>query len=177
MTCIVGIGKNGVSWLGGDSAATGGDLSKRIIGESKVTVKNNIAFGIAGSPKILNAIMNTRNFDHVKLSKNHDDNMHHEILPLIKKTLADFDCITNETFEGGIIVGFKGKIFRVESNFQVFTCKTNFDSIGSGSDIAMGTLHATQTVNNSKKRIMMALEASADNNAGVCAPFSVVSVK
>lgn len=179
MTCIVGIGQNGVSWLGGDSAATAGDLSKRIIGESKVFVKKNVAFGIAGSPKIHNALMHTSNFEMLSLKGTHDEVVHNRLIPVIKKTLDEFDCLVGDNrgnFEGSIIIGLKGKIYRVEANFQVFICKENFDSIGSGSDIAMGSLYATRKLH-PKKRILSALEASADNNAGVCAPFSIVCTK
>lgn len=177
MTCIVAIGKNGVSWLGGDSAATSGDLSKRIIGESKVFLKKNIAFGIAGSPKILNALMNTENFNMMPKVSDLDTLVHNHVIPLVKKSLDEFDCLTSDgMFEGAILFGTKGKVFRVESNFQVISCIHNFDSIGSGSDIAMGSLHSTKSLS-PRKRITLALEASADNNAGVCAPFNIVSTK
>jgi ATP-dependent protease HslVU (ClpYQ) peptidase subunit len=176
MTCIVAIGKNGVSWLGGDSAATSGDMSKRIIGESKVFVKKNIAFGVAGSPKILNALMNTENFSMLPKFKDVESLVHNGIVPLVKKSLDEFECIAEGMFEGAILFGAKGKVFRLESNFQVISCIHNFDSIGSGSDIAMGSLYATKSMS-PRKRITLALEASADNNAGVCAPFNIVSTK
>jgi ABC-2 type transport system ATP-binding protein len=84
---------------------------------------------------------------------------------------ALFTVLNNE----GVVVGCHGKLFVIESNFQVITNAYGFDSVGSGSDIAIGSMHASMKERNAKKRMLMALEASSINNAGVRPPFTIVS--
>ena len=183
MTCIVGIEKNDTVWIGGDSAGTSGDMSQRVIKDPKVfVVKNEIAFGVCGSPKVMDAIR--YNIDFPKITRGADDRefFSSKILQALKAGLKKHGCIIDhpqhgEYFEGELLMGYHGKLYHIEANLQTITSAYGFDATGAGSDIAIGSLHATKNDGNPHRRIMMALEASAINNATVRPPFNIVSVK
>jgi ATP-dependent protease HslVU (ClpYQ) peptidase subunit len=183
MTCIVGIEKHGTVWLGGDSAGTDSSLGQRIIEDPKVfIVGNELAFGICGSPKVMDAIRFNIEFPKNKRNKNDREFFSKEIVPTLKEGLKKHGCVIQhpkhgELFEGALLVGYQGKLYNIEANFQVITTAYRFNAVGSGQDIAIGSLHATENVDSPHKRILMALEASAINNAGVRPPFNIVSVK
>lgn len=181
MTCIVGIESKNSVWLGGDSAATGSDGSQMLIADKKVFVNGNVAFGICGSPKIIDPL---RYYDFSRIDKTQDirEYVATSLVPQIKDAFKASGCVVEhpehgEIFSGAVLFGVAGKLFRMESNFQLITDAFGFDSVGSGADIAIGSLHSTKKDSRARRRIMTALEASAIANAGVRPPFSIVSVK
>lgn len=181
MTCIVGIQQGNTVYLGGDSAATGGDLSQMVIADKKVFVNGDIAFGICGSPKIIDPLMFTK-FPKQPKGMGDREFVSTQLVPSIKDAFAKAGCMRmdekhGEHFEGAILFGIAGKLYRMEPNFQLLTDAYGFDAVGSGQDIAIGSLHATKGNRNARSRIMKALEASAIANAGVRPPFVVVSVR
>lgn len=183
MTCIVGIeGKNTV-WLGGDSAATAGDGSQTLIADKKVFVNANgeVIFGICGSPKLIDPLRYTV-FAKQKRGEDNREFVATVLVPMIKHALKESGCVTEhpehgEHFQGEVLFGVGGKLYRMQSNFQLITDSQGYASVGSGSDIAIGSLHATRRDSNARRRILTALEASALANAGVRPPFAIVSVR
>lgn len=184
MTCIAGIKKGNKVWIGGDSAATSGNMSQLIIADKKVFVKGEFAFGVCGSPKVMDVLR-----DKVKIPKQSmPDNRKYitvSVLPEIKQAFRQSGCMERNKFGkeieeiyGMLLFGYRGSLYRMESNFQIITTAYGFDAVGSGQDIALGHMHSTSSsmLNNPKKRILKALEASAINNAGVRPPFAVVCV-
>jgi ATP-dependent protease HslVU (ClpYQ) peptidase subunit len=181
MTCIVGIEQGNTVFIGGDSAATSSDLKQRVIADRKVFVIGEFAFGVCGLPKVMDALRFNIKFPQQAKGTDDREYIASEFIPTFKAGLQSEGCVLihkdhGEYFQGAILVGYRGKLYNVESNFQVITSAYGFDSVGSGSDIAMGSLHATKSLR-PKKRILQALEASAINNAGVRPPFAIVSVK
>ena len=74
------------------------------------------------------------------------------------------------------LFGYKGKLYGIEGDYQIAKSKDKFDAVGSGADIAIGSLHSTTSMG-TQKRIMLALEASALNNAAVRPPFHVMKLR
>jgi hypothetical protein len=177
MTCIVGIERKGVVWLGGDSAATNGNGDQMLIADSKVFVNGDVAFGICGSPKIFDPLKFTK-FTKQKKGEDVREFVAKHLVPEIKTAMKEAGCVQDgEQFEGAVLFGVGGKLFRMESNFQLICDTHRFDSVGSGANIAIGSLHSTKNDGNPKRRILLALEASATGNAGVRPPFTVVNVR
>lgn len=180
MTAIVGIQKGDTVWLGGDSAATDGHLNRTIIKDPKVFIKDNVAFGVCGLPKVMDALAHT-----ISLPKQSggDDRafLVAEMIPAIREGLKKLDCTVEEQgygtcFHGAMLMGYNGKLYRIEGNFQLGTASQNHDAVGSGGALALGSLHASKG-QNPKKRLIAALQAAADGNAGVAPPFVVVKLK
>lgn len=180
MTCIVGIQNKGRVYLGGDSAATSPDGSQTIIADKKVFVNGGVAIGICGSPKVIDPLRMIR-FAKIKFRQDERNYLVEEVLPKIKDALKKSGCVIEhpehgEIFQGALLIGVRGSLYRIESNFQIITDSHGFDAIGSGADIALGSLHSTKGIRDSKTRIKSALEASSIANSGVRPPFAIVSV-
>lgn len=174
MTCIVGIRHGRTVFIGGDSAGTSGDGSQRIIADSKVfVVQRHFAFGVCGSPKVMQTLRDSTEFPPRLAIQNAQSFITNEVIPEIKRALVEADCFKNDKFEGELLMGYMGGLYRIQSNLQVIAAPA-FDATGSGGDIAMGSLHSTS--GDPKKRILAALKASSSANATVRPPYNIVSV-
>jgi ATP-dependent protease HslVU (ClpYQ) peptidase subunit len=177
MTCIVGVERNGVVWMGGDSAGTSSNMNQRIRGDKKVFIKGEFIFGFCGSFRMGQLLQ------------------YNLKLPVQASTQKDFEFLVNDFvkavkvcvsegkeetpgFEGAFLFGYRGKLYGVQGDYQVSKPELEFDATGSGADIAVGAMHASMKGWSSpKKRLTQALEASALNNAAVMPPFTIMSLK
>ncbi len=180
MTCIVGLEHKGAVWLGGDSAATDGGLNRTIIKDPKVFVKGPVGFGVCGLPKVMDAI--AHGIDLPKQGSEGDrEFLVSKLVPALRDGLKKLDCTVEDLnygvcFHGSMLIGYRGKLYNLEGNFQLVHSSECFDSVGSGSAIAKGSLHGSKDIKDPKKRLLKALDASTIN-AGVAPPFVIVTVK
>jgi len=182
MTCIVGLIKGRTVWLGADSASTDTQFHKTIIKDPKVFVRGRIGLGVCGYPKVMDAL--SSGIDMPEQSCNDDRAfLVNELVPTIRDGLVRLDAAfrdekTSEiVFNGEALLAYNGKLYKLQSNFQLIQARAGFDTTGSGGDLAMGSMASTAHVRNPKKRILMALEAASANNAGCAPPYVIVSVK
>ena len=77
---------------------------------------------------------------------------------------------------GALLIGFRGKLYQMQGNFQLITTKEGYDAVGSGGNIALGSLHSTTGWFSTQKRIKAALDAACRANAGCRPPFTIVKV-
>lgn len=73
---------------------------------------------------------------------------------------------------GCFLVGYKGRLYEIESDYQVGIPLDNFAAIGCGDQIARGALFASAHLSGGD-RILMALKAAERHSAGVRAPFVI----
>jgi len=180
MTCIVGLVKGDTVWLGGDRAATDGGLNRTIIKEPKVFIKGAVAFGVCGLPKVMDAIQHT-----IELPEDAEVDakgyLVGSLVPALRDGMKKLECTEEHNgqqyFHGALLIGYKGRLFELESNFQLVESSTGFGAVGSGGAAALGSLRSTKKTSNAKKRLLEALAVSAENNAGVAPPFDIVFVK
>jgi ATP-dependent protease HslVU (ClpYQ) peptidase subunit len=83
---------------------------------------------------------------------------------------------TNVEQGGRFLVGYRGKLYSVASDYQVGHMSDEFDVIGSGNEFALAAMKALADLPPTK-RIKKALEISAYFNMGVCPPFNVKSMR
>ena len=176
MTVIVGVVHEGRVYLGGDSAGVGG---------LDVTVRSDVKV-FRNGPFVLGF---TDSFRMGQL-------LHHALTPpapegdldrFMCTTFIDAvrDCLsgggyastTNGTEAGGtFLVGVAGRLFQVNSDYQVGESRDRYDAIGCGSGYALGVLHLTgRQQMPPRSRLRLALEAAAHHSAGVRAPFRYVT--
>lgn len=186
MTCIVGLIKGKNVWLGGDSAATDGALRRTIIKDPKVFIKGEIGFGCCGSPKVMDALAHGIQFPEQDPGSDDRAFLVNTLVPAIRDGLVRLDAAGKNTspfgggtdvqFEGELLLAYRGKLYKLQCNFQLVQSSEDFCTSGSGSELALGSLQATRNVRNPKKRILKALDA-ATANAGVAPPFVVITLK
>lgn len=180
MTCIAGIVKGNTVWLGGDRAATNQGLDRTIIKEPKVFIKGDIALGVCGLPKVMDAIQHTVDFPEF-MGGDSKSYIVGQVIPAIREGLKALECTEEHNgqhyFHGALLLGYRGHLYKVEANFQLVEAANGFDAVGSGGEAALGSLRSTKGMWSPKKRLLEALKVSAENNAGVAPPFDVIFVK
>jgi hypothetical protein len=100
------------------------------------------------------------------------------VIGSIRDTLKDggFARVRNNVEEGGdFIVGYKGQIYEIQEDFVVCRTVDPYLAIGSGDDVALGSLYSTIEDPDPENRILLALCAAERYNAYVRRPFVVLS--
>ena len=83
---------------------------------------------------------------------------------------------------GQFLVGYQGRLFKIDNDFQVGESMDNYDSCGCGEPYALGSLYETDTSRNqdiysAEERIIRALETAEKFSGGVSSPFIIKSTK
>jgi ATP-dependent protease HslVU (ClpYQ) peptidase subunit len=180
MTCIVGFCEKGKVYLGGDSAATAGWQTK-ILADGKVFKRNQIVFGVSGLPRLLNLLRYQLVIPPRKEEQSDDEYINVTFLNALRQCAreAGFTTVNNnlESMGSAALIGYRGVLYNLESNFNICRIADNYDVIGSGAEIACGVLYALRNSKTKPKaRINLALEAAEYHGVGVRRPFHIVSV-
>lgn len=175
MTAIAGVVHKGRVYIGGDSAGVGGwDLQIRA--DAKVFTNGPMVMGFTTSfrmGQVLRYAFTPPPFPE------HGDVDHYMVLDFInavRKALKDagFATTENGAEQGGtFLVGFKGRLYRIEADYQVGIPADDYTAVGAGDNQALGVLYATEDME-PKKRIKLALSAAEHFSAAVRGPFHIV---
>lgn len=76
-----------------------------------------------------------------------------------------------EDCESTILVGYRGRLFVINTDFCVMQPKLNYWAHGSGGEYALGSLYSTCNTKEPKKRITMALDAASAFSPSVAPPY------
>ena len=177
MTCIVGLTDRGRVYLGGDSAGTAG-YSQIIRADKKVFLKGPFAYGFTTSFRMGQVIRyNFREpFAHVGC-----DPFEYLVGPFIHALRACLGAAGWKRTEHGVesggtfLVGWRGGLYAVHSDFQVEQSVYPYNAVGCGADLALGSLWSTIGRGN-VNRVTAALGAASAFSAGVAPPFEVVEL-
>ncbi len=184
MTCIVAIKDNNKVYIGADSAAIS-DTSVSTRKDPKVFKNGKFLFRFSGSFRFGQLLRFA--FKPPKHEKKDDfeylctDFVKKLQTTLEKNGLGGENKRSEREVEGSIIIAYKGNIYVMDSDFQIGIPVDNYASIGCGSDLALGSLHTTDSllgVGDFKKltpelRIKLALTAAATFSTGVLPPFII----
>ena len=178
MTCIVGLARGGKVFIGGDSAGVAGwELSVRR--DRKVFRNGEFLLGYTTSFRMGQILEHAFKPPPVPKSASLNRYMVVDFIGALRSSLKEhgWAAVQNGREEGGdFLVGVRKRLFRVASDFQVVEAKSGMDAIGSGSELARGALFATEGLLSDDRRIRKALLAAEQGNAGVRAPFYVLTV-
>lgn len=175
MTCIVGLASNGKVWIGGDSAGVRG-YEMMVRADEKVFVNGPYVMGFTTSFRMGQILR----YANLPTTSSWDVRrfMATEFVASIRKTFAEHGWEAKshggEARGGEFLVGYKGQLFRVCSDFQVGCPAHEYDAVGCGMDVALGSMFSTLE-KNQESAIVQALQAAERFSAGVRAPFVVVS--
>lgn len=186
MTCIAAlVDKNGRIWMGGDSASTyGKELRMLSASMPKVCIRfdNNETswiFGAAGPSRLKQII--TWEMDLLQAPTAREDLpdfLAKKFRPHLYETLLKGAYLEKEggmdKMKGAILFGLKGRLFMVDGSFCIMEEVQPFTAIGSGEDVAFGSLFSTQGESDPEKRIDMALRAAEARTSDVRRPFTIL---
>ncbi len=179
MTAIAGIVENGKVWIGGDSAGVGG-LSLSTRSDPKVFINGEFIFGYTSSFRMGQILEHMFSPPVPYENENGMAYMVKRFIPGVKDALkaGGYQHYDNGQEMGGtFLVGYRGTLYEVESDYQVARVRQPYDACGCGRDLILGSLHATEQYElTPEERITMALDAAVAFSAGVRGPYTVLSI-
>jgi ATP-dependent protease HslVU (ClpYQ) peptidase subunit len=177
MTCVVGIIHQGAIYMGADSAGVAGlELQRRA--DAKVFVKTDLLFGFTSSFRMGQLLRYS-----LSIPKRHPDK---DVMEFLTTEFVDalrgclkgggFARKDSEVEQAGVfLLGYAGRLFRIEGDYQVAELLQPFHACGCGESYAMGAMYATPGMP-PRARIELALRAAEEHSAGVRGPFRVESI-
>ncbi len=177
MTCVVGLVHEEVVYIGADSAGVSGwDLTLRA--DSKVFRNDGYLMGFTTSFRMGQILHHS--FDppaqgeDTEISKHMATVFVDSVRTILKA--GGFAKKDNEVETGGIfLVGYRGRLFEIESDYQVGEPLDEYAAIGCGAQIAHGSLYST-IGQAPDARVMLALQAAEHFSNGVRGPFKILSM-
>ena len=178
MTCVVGLVHNKTVHIGVDSSAVSG-WTRRQTKLSKVFRSGPFLVGYTTSFRMGQLL------EHQLVVPTQDDGqsdmgfMVNNFIESVRKLLKErgFAKIESNSESGGqFLVGYRGHLYSIDSDFQVGELEDGFDAVGSGADHALGAMKALPKLSPTR-RIRRALEVAAHFNMGVLPPFHLRSLR
>jgi hypothetical protein len=177
VTCIVGFVEGNTVWMGGDSAGVAG-LSLTVRGDQKVFRNGPMLFGFTTSFRMGQLLRYALKIPDHDPRIDTDTYMATTFVDAVRACLKSNGWASkkDECEQGGtFLVGYRGRLFCIESDYQVGVPLDSFHAVGCGDDIARGALFATEHLTG-RERVELALRAAERHSAGVRAPFYVESL-
>lgn len=179
MTCIAGLVYENKVYIGADSAGVC-NYSITPRKDPKVFINNNLIIGFTSSFRMGQLLKWSFIPPPVKEGQDVDSYMNKDFIDTVRGCFkhGGYAQRHNEQEQGGsFLVGFKGRLFSIDSDYQVGESLLSYDAVGCGADIALGALHATDKLSIlPEERIRKALEAAECFSAGVRSPFTILSL-
>ena len=183
MTCVIGyVDKQSNSiWMGADSAGTNGSWSQRIRLDQKVFIRDEMIFGFTSSFRMGQLLRYKLVIPERKENEGDFRYLAGAFMDSVIECLKDNNFATikdNEISGGFFLLGYRGHLYQIESDFQIGLGEDLYDAVGCGEEYALGHLKATEKLKIPiKKKIQQALECSAYYSAGVAEPFIIEELK
>lgn len=188
MTAIVGLVHEGTVYLGADSAGVAG-YSLVVRSDAKVFNNGPYVMGFTDSFR-MGQLLRYAFRPPAPLGRGVEDCkdvprfMATHFVDAVRATLKEGGWLRkdSEQEEGGtFLVGARGRLFEIGSDFQVGEAADGYAAIGCGDELALGSLFATEPRGwvdplPPKSRVRLALEAAERYSAGVRGPFTYAQV-
>lgn len=175
MTCIVGLVERDKVWMGGDSAGVAGySTSSRL--DPKVFRNGPYLMGFTTSFRMGQILQFGK--PPAPPARGLFRFMVTTFVPWAREAMksAGYLKIKDNQEEGGtFLVGTRGRLFYVDSDFQIGEHHDNFAAVGCGQDLALGSLYSSERLT-PRQRVVTALRAAERFSAGVRRPFRVLSL-
>lgn len=180
MTVIVGLERDGKIYMGADGMATWGNKTV-IMTTPKIGKKGEFLLGGAGNLGSLQLLHYGFTMPPVMEKQEQIVYLINEFAPAFRKKLKECGFLeidkSKETVSNSFLIGFRGMLFSVSGDLSMVQHADGYASVGSGSEFALGVLHAYRNDKKIKPEelIKKALEAAAHHNPYVQEPFEIIS--
>lgn len=179
MTAIAGFTDGNTVWIGGDSAGVGG-MSLTVRADQKVFTVGELLIGFTTSFRMGQLLRYGWAPPALNEGQGIDDFM---VTSFIDSVRARFKAggfaekKDDAEIGGSFLVGFRGRLFHIESDYQVGEPAASYDACGCGDDICNGAFYALEGyLIHPDHRVLTALRAAETHSAGVRGPFVVKSI-
>lgn len=178
MTCIVGLIDGGKVIMGADSAASNGWMT-RASSVEKLFRRGPFIIGYTSSYR-MGQLLHHEVVLPMPDPGNCDERwMVTRFIPAIREIFksAGYTKIDSNREEGGaFLVGIEGKLFEIESDFQVASYFDGVASVGSGADYALGAIFAAREAGlvDGLDLVKLGLKAAGYYSGSVMPPFTIM---
>ena len=172
MTAIAGFVQDGKVWIGGDSAGVDG-WSLTLRADQKVFRNGEFIFGFTSSFRMGQLLRYAFTPPTQKENQDIFTFMVTDFANAIRECLkaGGYAKKKDEEESGGVfLVGYRGRLFRIDSDYQIGEPLDGYDACGCAELILRGALYATRGVS-AEERMQIALTAAEHHSAGVRGPF------
>jgi len=144
MSCVVGLVHNKKVYMGSDVFAVDGRSSLvRTRKDSKIFINGDYLFGFCGLIRVCQ-ILSSRFWTPPK--------RHEKLIDSIRDQVKRKGCLSYEDdvdkFESNILVGYKGQLFEIHTDFQLAQYEDDYSAIGEGKSYALGSFYETEEIKN-----------------------------
>jgi len=174
MTCIVGLIEGDRVWMGGDSAGVSG-LDITVRADPKVFRNGPYLIGFTSSFRMGQLLAYKLKAPLVEEGEDVFSFMVTRFVDAVRDCLKEggYAQRTNDAEQGGsFLVGFRRRLFSIQSDYQVCEALRGYHAIGCGADYALGSLAST-VGQEGESRLRRALEIAELFSGGVRAPFRI----
>lgn len=178
MTCVVGLVTKGRVYVGVDSAAVSG-WTRRQSNLPKVFRRGPFLIGYTTSFRMGQILQHQLDVPNQAADQTDMAYMVNTFIEGARKLFKErgFTKVESNKEKGGqFLVGYRGRLYSIESDFQVGEMSDGYDAVGSGSDFALGAMAALPKLS-ATRRIRKALDIAAHFNMGVSPPFHIRSLR
>jgi len=182
MTCIVAYEQDGVVWMGGDSAGVDGYfITAR--GDQKVFKNGEYLIGFTTSfrmGQLLRYKFDPSPCPDWDLEKHMVTTFIDEVRKCFTDNGYDKKAEQGEHLGGQFLVATQGRIFQINSDFQVGWNSSPYNAVGCGAEVAHGALfalHDQYKTLDPELIVKTALEAAVAHSAGVRPPFVILNTE
>lgn len=187
MTCIAAVAQGGKVWMAADSAATN-DYTSFQSADAKVFVLGEMLIGVAGEARIRQLLrFGMRSLPPTEGADSDLDWLVSTFVPAVRACLRAGGMLHVESglenlgTETCLLLGYRGRIYRVHRDFDVLPLADSYGAAGCALEYALGSLHATgqyfaSRVEDPEKRVVMAVQAAAYHGRAVREPITVECV-
>jgi hypothetical protein len=160
MTCVAGIVHDGEVYMASDADMTWG-WTKHDCG-SKVFSVGDVKFAACGLACVAESIRMRLTLPPVPEGEGGREKWLKVTLPdAIRATLKEVDLLKDGAMrgEGTILIGWRGMLVSMDCHFATYDARRGYVAHGSGGDVAIGVLYATEG-QKPKDRLKKAIEAA-----------------
>lgn len=177
MTAIAGYTDGKTVFIGGDSAGTAG-YSLQTRTDCKVFKNGEMVMGFTSSFRMGQILQYHLSIPKRLEGQEDYEYMVKQFIPTVKAALKEhgYESSKNGNESGGtFLVGYRGKLYCVENDYQVGSVYKNYHACGCGTDLILGALFALeQSGKEIPEQIKLALAAASEFSSAVKPPFTIM---
>lgn len=176
MTCIVGVAAKGKVWMGADSAGVAATWELHTRPDQKMFQRGPMLVGFAGSFRVGQLMQYTFVMPPHPAGASEMEYLIGHFVPAFRACCRDGGVVMtpgDDHMPTGFLLGYRGRLYTLEENFQVGKSAFNHEAIGGGASQALGSLWTSRGYD-PRSRVRLALESAVTYNASVKKPFKIM---
>ena len=180
MTCIVALKHEGKIYMGSDSQISCG--RQKLIGECKVFKKGTMLIGSAGYSRFQKILRYNFNIPEHNESLSDIEYLNSVFIDSLRELCDKKQYLriieSKSEISDTTLIGYNGKIYKMALDFDVSTYDIPYFAIGSGEDIALGSMFSTINITElaPENKIKLAIGAACYFNDGCGGDIRVLSL-